>query len=190
MNRRSLLLGAAALLTSPAQAKPAQGLFIADSPKVLPALDIRDENSRAAGLDTLSGRPVLLNLWASWCGPCVAELPMLDRLKPRLEDKGIALVALSLDRSGKIAVANTFARIGITALGIRTDESRAAAEKLDAAVLPVTLLLDREGREVARYVGAADWGSPPAQALLEALATGRKPTPEMAPPQLRFTSAP
>ena len=188
MQRRAFLAALAALgLAGPALAgsRTAQGLVILDSPKTLPSLDIRDGDSKPAGLDALRGQAVVLNLWASWCMPCVAELPALDRLKPRAEAKGVAVVALSLDRGGKIKVVNTYARLGIAALGIRTDEARTAAEKLEVAVLPVSLLLDRQGREVARYIGAADWDSPQAAAMLDALAAGRRLTAAMAPPLAR-----
>ena len=122
--------------------------------------------------------------------PCVAELPALDRLIPKAAAMGVAVVPLSLDRGGKIAVVNTYARLGITALPVRTDEARAAAEKLGVTALPVSLLLDAQGREVARYVGAADWNGPQAAAMLEALAAGRPLTPDLAPPPARVTQAP
>ncbi len=191
MPRRAFLAALAALgLPLPARAKVAQGLVIHDAPKTLPPLDIRDGDGNPAGLEALRGQAVLLNLWASWCMPCVAELPALDRLKPKAAAKGIAVVALSLDRGGKIAVVNTYARLGISALAIRTDDARAAAEKLNASVLPISLLLDAQGREVARYVGGADWDGPQAAAMLDALAAGRPLTPDMAPPLARVTIAP
>ena len=194
MQRRDFILAALLAASLPRHAlaapKGARGLVIHDAPRPVPALDIRDGESRPAGLDTVAGRPVLLNLWASWCMPCVAELPALDRVKPTLDAKGVALVALSLDRSGKIAVVNTFARLGVKSLEIRTDEARSAAEKLDAPALPVTLLIDRQGREIGRYIGAAEWDGPEAARLLDALATGARLTPDMAPPPVRLGTAP
>lgn len=192
MDRRTLLLATflAAALPVSAVAKSQRGLIIHDQPQAVGAVDIRDGDSKPAGLDTLRGKPVLLNLWASWCMPCVAELPALDRLKPTLESKGVALVALSLDRGGKVAVANTFARLGIKTLDIRTDEKREAAEKLNAPALPVTLLLDKDGREVARFIGGAEWDGPGAAKLLDALAAGRPFTPDMEPPPVRLGTPP
>ncbi|ARJ67499.1 thiol-disulfide isomerase [Magnetospirillum sp. ME-1] len=192
MKRRAFILAAASLAALPASAAPKglRGLVIHDQPKPVAALDIRDSESRAAGLDLLKGKPVLLNLWASWCMPCVAELPALDRLKPDLESRGVALVALSLDRGGKLTVVNTFARLGIKNLGIHTDENRVAAEKLDAPALPVTLLIDAQGREIARFIGAAEWDGPPAARLLDALAAGKPLTPDMAPPPVKMGAAP
>lgn len=184
MDRRTVLrLAAAALVVSPLPARAArtaQGLIVHDRPRPLPALDIRDAQGAAAGLETLRGRAVLLNLWASWCMPCVAELPALDRLKPRIEPRGVAVVALSLDRAGKTAVTATFARLGLSNLAIHTDDSRRAAELLSAPVLPTTLLIDRQGSELARFVGPAEWDT--ATALMDALATGHPLTTEMAPP--------
>ncbi|KIM00074.1 Thiol:disulfide oxidoreductase TlpA [Paramagnetospirillum magnetotacticum MS-1] len=192
MKRRAFLLSSALLATLPAWAAPKglRGLIIHDQPRPVPAMDIRDADSRPAGLDLLKGKPVLLNLWASWCMPCVAELPALDRLKPVLESKGVALVALSLDRGGKVAVVNTFARLGIKNLDIRTDENRVAAEKLDAAALPVTLLIDAQGREIARYIGAAEWDGAQAARLMDALAAGKRLSADMEPPPVRLGTAP
>jgi thiol-disulfide isomerase/thioredoxin len=196
MKRRAFVMATlslgGALAVRPALAAPKglRGLVIHDQPKPVAALDIRDADSRPAGLDLLKGKPILLNLWASWCMPCVAELPALDRLKPALDGKGVALVALSLDRSGKLAVVNTFARLGIRNLDIRTDENRVAAEKLDAPALPVTLLIDAQGREIARFIGAAEWDAPPAARLLDALAAGSPLTPDMAPPPVKMGAAP
>jgi thiol-disulfide isomerase/thioredoxin len=184
MRRRDALalLAAAALAPRGGQAaKPAQGLVIHASPRAIPELDIRDGDGRPAPLSTWRGKAILLNLWASWCGPCVAELPTLDRLKPRIEPEGVAVVALSLDRSGKLAVVNTFARLGIANLAIHTDEARRAAEDLAAPYLPVTVLIDRDGREAARFIGPAEWDGPQAAALLKALAAGRPLDMSMAP---------
>ena len=191
MDRRAFLAALAAFGITPAwAARAVQGLEIHPSPRPVPALDIRDGDGNPAPLEGLRGKAVLLNLWASWCMPCVAELPALDRLKPKLESRGVAVVPLSLDRSGKIAVVNTFARLGIANLAIRTDEARTAAEKLSASVLPISLLLDSQGREVARYIGAAEWEGPEAARMLDALAAGRPLTPDMAPPLARVTKAP
>lgn len=193
MKRRAFLATAAAAALSPLPAwavKAEQGLFVHPAPRPLAPLDIRDGESRAAGLDSFRGRPVLVNLWASWCLPCVAELPALDRLKPAIEPEGIAVMALCLDRSGAIGAVNTFARLGIKNLAVHVDYQRKAGEAFAAPVLPTTLLVDAEGREVARYVGPAAWDGPEAMALLRALKAGTPLTPAMAPPQVKPGAAP
>lgn len=192
MNRRCFLAAAlAAAIPLPAlAAKAEQGLFVHAAPRPLPALDIRDNDGRPAGLELYRGRPVLMNLWASWCLPCVAELPALDRLRPVIEPEGVAVVALCLDRSGAIGAVNTFARLGIKNLAVQVDAQRKAGEVLGVPVLPTTLLIDAEGREVARFVGPAAWDGAEALALLRALKAGKKLDASMAPPLARPTSNP
>jgi thiol-disulfide isomerase/thioredoxin len=186
MNRRRFLaLAAAGLAAAPLPAravKAEQGLFVHAEAKPVPALDIRDNNSQPAGIDSFRGRPLLMNLWASWCLPCVAELPALDRLKPMAEAEGIAVMALCLDRSGNVGAVNTFARLNIRNLAVHVDYQRKAGEVLGVPVLPTTLLIDAQGREVARFVGPAAWDGPQALALLRALKAGQKLEPSMAPP--------
>lgn len=192
MKRRAFLaLGLAALAPLPARAaKAEQGLFVHAEPRPLPALDIRDNEGRPAGFDGFRGRPLLMNLWASWCLPCVAELPALDRLKPVAEAEGIAVMALCLDRSGAIGAVNTFARLGIKNLAVHVDSQRKAGEVLSVPVLPTTLLIDAGGLEVARFVGPAAWDGPQAMALLRALKAGQKLDAAMAPPLAKPTANP
>lgn len=194
MKRRVFLSLAAAALTTPSlpawAVKAEQGLFVHAEPKPVPALDIRDNDTRPAGLDSFRGRPVLMNLWASWCLPCVAELPALDRLKPKAEAEGIAVMALCLDRSGNVGAVNTFARLGVKNLAVHVDYQRKAGEVLGVPVLPTTLLIDAEGREIARFVGPAAWDGAEAMALLRALKAGRRLDAVMAPPLAKPTSNP
>jgi len=184
VKRRALLL-ASALLLMPhrARAKMVTGLIVAAAPVPVPAIDINDGDGNPAGLGQLRGRPVLLNLWASWCLPCVAELPALDRLMAA--DHRITVVALSLDNTGIPAAKAAYARMGIAHLGVRVDAKLRAGEALAASMLPITLLIDAEGREVARFVGAADWDSPAVRPLLDALEAGHPITTAMAPPQAK-----
>ncbi|HTH15636.1 MAG TPA: TlpA disulfide reductase family protein [Magnetospirillum sp.] len=182
MNRRSLLATAAAFAAlSPLPAfavRAEEGLFVHKERRLVPALDVRDGESQPV---TLQG-PALVNLWASWCLPCVSELPALDRLAPQIEPEGVRVVALCLDRSGNVGAINTFARLGVRNLGVYVDYQRKAGEVLGAAVLPTTLLMDAQGREAARFIGPASWDAPEAIALLRALAAGRTLDPAMAPP--------
>lgn len=196
MNRRAFVTTTfaaafAAAAPPPARAvKAEQGLFVHPAPRPVPALDIRDNEGRAAGLDTVIGRPVLMNLWASWCLPCVAELPALDRLRPMIEPEGVAVVALCLDRSGAVGAVNTFARLGIKNLAVHVDHQRKAGEVLGVPVLPTTLLIDAQGREAARFVGPAAWDGPEALALLRALKAGKPLDAGMAPPLVKPGAAP
>jgi len=179
--------GLAALVAAaaPAWAAPRYGLLIADPPRALPPLALVDATGAAVG-GPPAGRPALINLWASWCPPCVAELPALDRLAPDLDRRGISLVAVSFDRDPEMARA-TWRRLGLSHLTLRLGDSAALIDALDARALPVTLLLDMRGREIGRIVGAPDWASRPAAALFDALAAGRPLDPAMSPPPLPGT---
>lgn len=178
MDRRTFLAALLATgLSAPAlrAAQPGSGLTVHDQPRPLPQLDIVDEEGKSIGAAPWRGRPALINLWASWCPPCVAELPSLDRLKPLIEAEGLAVVALSLDRGGAATARRTFDRLSIRNLPVLVDASRQAAATLDTNVLPTTLLVNASGAEVARYVGGAAWDGPAALALLRALIKGERP---------------
>jgi thiol-disulfide isomerase/thioredoxin len=188
LGRRAVLAGLAglAVVRPAAAAVPQLGLVILDTPRPLPSLALLDAAGGPAGLDTLGhGRPGLLNLWASWCPPCVAELPMLDRMVGDLERRGVGLMALSLDRDPAIARA-TWKRLGMRALLLRTGDSAALIADFAARILPVTVLVDAETREIGRFNGAADWAAPAAGALIAALAAGRPLEASMEPPAVRF----
>lgn len=185
ISRRAVL---AALLILPftARAQKAQGLIIHASPLPLASIEIEDGQGQRFGLPRLLTRPALVNFWASWCLPCVAEMPSLDRLKQR-RDKDLTVAAISLDRMGKSAVEAAYRRLGIQSLDILVDRDRAAGEKLAIPVLPTTLLIGADGRERARFIGAADWDGPDATRLLDALATGSPMDQSMALPVQRAT---
>jgi thiol-disulfide isomerase/thioredoxin len=192
MNRR-LFLAALSALAIPGQgwaAKAAQGLFVHAAPKPLGDLDIRDNNGQPAGFDTFRGKPALVNLWASWCLPCVAELPALDRLKAAIEPEGARIIALCMDRAGATSAVNTFARLKIKNLSVHVDHQRKAGEVFGVPVLPTTLLLNKDGLEVARFVGPAAWDGPQGMALMRALIADKPLTPDMAPPLAKPTENP
>lgn len=123
-------------------------------------LEFRDAAARSRSLVELRGKAVLLNLWATWCVPCREEMPTLDRLQAKLGGPDFEVVALSLDRSGPDVVTRFFAEIGIANLAIYLVDMAAVRSALGLFGLPTTLLLGRDGREVSRVVGPAEWDSP------------------------------
>lgn len=125
-----------------------------------------DGDGRPVAIGDFAGRVVLLNLWATWCAPCVREMPALDRLQARLGGPGFEVVALSLDRGGRDQVAPFLERLGVGNLALYLDPGSAAMRELSPRGLPTTLLIDREGREVGRLEGAAEWDSPDALRLI------------------------
>lgn len=171
----------AALPLSASAAEKRLGLIIPPSPSPLPPLAITDGTGQPFFLTSLRGRAVLLNLWASWCMPCVAELPALDRLVPMVESEGISVVALSLDRGGATKAAVTYERLGVSHLALYLDTERNAGSVLGAPTLPTSLLITPDGKEAARFIGGAQWDGSRALALLRAVRDGLPVTADMAP---------
>ncbi|MBL8551469.1 MAG: TlpA family protein disulfide reductase [Hyphomonadaceae bacterium] len=133
-----------------------------------PTQAFTDAGGRAMSLADFRGEVVLLNVWATWCGPCVTELPALAGLQRRFEGR-LKVVPVSVDSEGKRADAQAMlAERGGGALGFYIDPTRGMAFAVSSPGLPTTILYDREGRELARLAGGADWDSPEAAALIEA----------------------
>lgn len=111
-------------------------------------------------MNDFRGRAILLNIWATWCVPCRAEMPALDRLQAALGSDGFEVMALSIDRGGPPNVEAFYRQIGLRSLNIYVDPTGAASRALGAVGIPTTLLVDRDGREVAPMIGPAEWDSP------------------------------
>ncbi|WP_084440722.1 TlpA disulfide reductase family protein [Acetobacter nitrogenifigens] len=180
--RRMLLIAGGSLIAGAIGRKPAfaeddaangtpvaPDRLTAHPPKPMPALSFADAGGAVHTLADYVGKPVILHLWATWCPPCVTELPTLARLAPQLERDGVVVLAVSLDRSGAAKVAPFLARIGVTTLPPYYDPTAATAKALDEEALPVTVLIDRQGREVARRSGPVLWEAPGAEEALRRL---------------------
>ena len=118
-----------------------------------------DADGRPMSLADFRGEQVLLNIWATWCGPCREEMPTLDRLQTQLGSPDFEVVALSIDREGVDVVRDFYAELDLQALRIYVDTSTMAPINLNVLGVPTTLLLDGNGREIGRYAGPAEWDS-------------------------------
>lgn len=163
-------VGAAALLISAAAAAGPRDFVMADPPRPLPEIAVLTAEGAPETLAAAlpPGRPAVLNLWATWCAPCVEELPALARLQRALGDAA-TVAALSVDRGGPRVVGAFLAKTGISGLTIRLDPLAESLPALRTRGLPTTLVLDREHREVARLEGPTDWDSPETVARLKVL---------------------
>jgi thiol-disulfide isomerase/thioredoxin len=173
---RSLKLSLAALIVlvaaGPAVAAgpPLDGTVsdftVIDPPRPAPVTSFVDRDGGSRSLADFRGKVVLLNLWATWCGPCVEELPSLDRLEGKLGGADFEVLALAQDQGGRDTVAAFYRRHRIERLGLFADAGNTLAHRLGIDGLPTTLVLDREGRAVGALVGAVQWDAPEAVALL------------------------
>lgn len=127
---------------------------------VLTGLAIETADGRKLWDEAFRGRFVLLNIWATWCPPCVKEMPSLDRLQAMKGSGTFEVVALSIDRQGLEVVKPFFGRTGLTSLAIYLDREARSMPALRITGLPTTLLIDPDGREIARWPGAREWDEP------------------------------
>lgn len=135
----------------------------------LPIVTVENESGRQVAFTDMKGKVLLVNFWATWCAPCRHEMPSLDALEAALGGPDFAVVPISIDRGGKEVAARFFAETGIKTLPLYLDPTSRAARALKVYGLPVTLLVDASGHEIARFVGPADWASAEAQNLIRAL---------------------
>ena len=138
------------------------------TPEALPAISFVDAAGTARTEADLKGRVILLNLWATWCAPCLKEMPALDRLQKELGSDKFEVVALSVDRAGPDAAKKFLDKIKVQHLKLYADASAKAAISLKAVGMPTTLLLNAKGEEIGRLVGPAEWDSADAKTLIQA----------------------
>jgi thiol-disulfide isomerase/thioredoxin len=132
--------------------------------KAVPAIEIKDAAGQTVKLADFKGKPMLLNLWATWCVPCVKELPTLDTLAA--QGGNLQVVAVSEDMEGERVVAPFLQKRGLTTLKPYLDPTNALLLALKEPGLPVTILYDANGKEVWRLRGDLDWTSATAKGLI------------------------
>ena len=133
----------------------------------LPEVTLLDAADAPQSLSDYRGKWVVLNFWATWCAPCRKEMPSLDRLQSAMP--GIAVLPVATGRNAVAGIQKFYESAGITGLPILRDPKSELARGANVLALPVTLILNPEGKEVARLIGDAEWDSDSAKAILTAL---------------------
>lgn len=131
--------------------------------KVFAALDGTPATLKALA----AGKPMLVNLWATWCAPCIAELPALDQVAAASAPKGVNVVAVSQDLEGKTVVPPFWTARKLGTLKTWVDPENVLGFHYGTGTLPTTILYDKQGKEVLRVVGAMEWTGADGQALLK-----------------------
>lgn len=141
-------------------------------PKVMSDLSFYDAAGAPVTLADFAGKTVLLNLWATWCAPCRAEMPALDRLQGELGGDDFQVVAVNVDTRGGDRPKAFLDEIGVTRLGLYKDDSMGIFNDMRArgraTGLPTTMLIGPQGCEIGTMYGPAEWDSPDALALIRA----------------------
>jgi len=132
------------------------------TPRALADFSFADERGGAVRLADFRGKVVLLNLWATWCTPCRKEMPALDRLEAKLGGADFAVLAISIERGGAEKVRAFYGETGVTSLPIYIDEQGEASAAVRSPAIPTSVLVARDGREIGRLYGAAEWDGPTA----------------------------
>ncbi len=157
--------------------KGAVAAFVAYSkPRDLPDFTFETGDGATKSLADFHGKVVLLNIWATWCVPCRKEMPQLNALESQLGGKDFQVVAVNIDRGGPDKARNFLNETSAEDITLYTDPSGKLFATLKAVGMPTTLLIGRDGKEIGRLVGPADWASPEAKKLIEAAIAAPAPT--------------
>ena len=146
------------------------------NPLPMPHVSIQHWQGDRVSLSQFKGKVVLLNLWASWCPPCVRELPALNRLQQRFGGEDFVVIAVSLDRDPELARIMFFDRLALTHLKFYIAPPEQLGKFLPVDVLPSNFILDRKGRVIGLLRSFVDWGSPDADKFVKQLLAGTEPT--------------
>jgi len=137
-------------------------LRVWSTPRALADFAFADESGGAVRLADFRGKVVLVNLWATWCTPCRKEMPALDRLEAKLGGPDFAVLAISIERGGVAKVRAFYGETGVKALRVYIDEQGEASAAIRSPAIPTSVLVARDGREIGRLYGAAEWDGPTA----------------------------
>jgi thiol-disulfide isomerase/thioredoxin len=149
-----------------------RGLVIHDAPSAASDLPFLRADGTEGSLAEYAGRHVVLNFWATWCAPCREEMPSLQALQTALGGEEFAVVTLATGRNPPQAIRRFFEETGVTDLPQYRDIDQQIAREMGVFGLPITVILNPDGQEVARLRGDAHWDSPEAMALIEAMMAG------------------
>jgi thiol-disulfide isomerase/thioredoxin len=136
-------------------------------PKPLPDFKFSDGAGGEHHLSEWKGKVLLVNLWATWCAPCKREMPSLNRLQTKLEGADFTVLPISLDRTGPDKPRQYLTANKLDKLNLFLDSGSDLIGTLDAPGLPLSVIVDRNGREIARIAGPAEWDSPEAEKIIQ-----------------------
>lgn len=139
---------------------PTAEFLVSNSTRALTNFTFSQGSTRKLTLDDFRGSFILVNVWATWCRPCQEEMASLNHLASIFANKNIKIVPISIDVSGAVTVQPFYERLGLNDLSIYVDPSKNVMDALEIIGIPTTILIGRDGREIGRMVGPAQWDAP------------------------------
>ncbi len=134
-----------------------QNFQLVRSTRPRPADTWMDEAGKTVSLADFAGKVVMVNFWASWCPPCLRELPSINRLQAALGGKDFTVVALNIDQAGKSIAKRLTRKLKLDKLALYLDPKSAVPKSWKIKTMPTTILFDRQGREVGKLEGGVEW---------------------------------
>ncbi|TMV10236.1 TlpA family protein disulfide reductase [Ruegeria sediminis] len=145
-------------------------LILHSEPKPVEAVEFQLEDDKGtASLADYRGKYVLLNFWATWCAPCRKEMPQLAELQDEFGGDKFEVLTLATGRNSPAGIVKFFEENGIDNLPRHQDPKQAVAREMGVVGLPITVIIDPDGNEIARLIGDAEWNSDSAKAIISAL---------------------
>lgn len=170
ITRRKMLAGTAGLLalaqTHRAKASALDNFSLTAEKPPVPDIQFRNATGDVLNLSDYRGKVLLLNAWATWCGPCIHEMPGLDTAQAQLAGDDFQVLPISMDRGGVQTVDLFYRAQALRHLPILLEHRASIAVHMKPRGLPFTLLIDREGNEIGRALGEVYWNAPESLALL------------------------
>lgn len=138
-------------------------------PKAVSEIEFDHADGSKTSLADFEGKYLLLNFWATWCAPCRAEMPMLSELQTELGGADFEVVTIASGPNPQPAMDKFFKEIGVDNLSKHRDPNSKLSRAMGVLALPITVIVDPEGMEIARLQGDAEWNSESAKAIIKAL---------------------
>ena len=176
----AMVAGTSLQLRRPQSAPPlvVETMRKASPPLKLAAVDSVDAAGNSKTFDSRITRPTLVTFWATWCVPCIRELPTLAKFKPMAEAAGIELITVNEDKEGGALATRYLAEKGLSELPLVVDANGSVAKALGVKGMPTSLIVNAKGEEVARMEGEADWGDKASlDIMINLLDLGAAPAP-------------